>query len=446
MAKSKISGDLSFRDGETEKSLIAELAALNTGLTDEAARAEEAEGTNASAVSAEAMRAAGAELALSERIDTLEAAGTVVYGVMIDTTNPNPSTAVTYTDDAVGMKAASGNNGDYKAGDLDACFPWNKIKPCLLQDGAVVGYLNPHDFTKFEGGDAADITSGDAGDVMIEIPHFWYKIGRVGNYVEVKVSNTALAGFTDFAFSYKGDVKDSFYIGAYLGYKDGNGKLRSLSGQVVTGTQTIGQFRTAAQANGAGYEQLSFNKLTALQTLFVLQFGGLNSQLALGQGYTSASAYRNTGATDQSGMNYGTNTAAAATDTVKFNGIEDFYGNLYQWVDGYISAASGNSVDIADGNFNDTGADYANYPVAAINIGGYMKDVMGDNNTGFTPRTVAGSTTTYYCDYGYLYAAYLPFFGGYRSSGAGAGAFYFFCNFSASSASASVGARLLFCG
>lgn len=369
-----------------------------------------------------------------------------VYGVRIDTTDSNPETACEYTDNAVGMLAAHGNNGNFSAGDWANRYPFNQIRPCLFKDGAVVGYLNPNNFAVFaDTGLPADITSGDAGDVMIEIPKFYYKISRNGNYVEVKIANALMAGFTDYAFSYKGEVKDKFYIGAYLGYKDANGKLRSLTGKTVTGSMTIGASRTAAQANGAGYEQLAFNKLTALQVLYLVMFKNLNSQSALGQGYTNnSSAFRNTGATDAKGMTYGTNTATSANDTVKFLGIEDFYGNLCQWVDGFMTASG--LVKIADGNFNDTAAGYEEYARAGT-ASGYFSDVMAGGKTGFTPAKGSGSATTYFCDYGYISnSAFLPYFGGYRSGGAYAGAFCFDCGYSASHAYSDIGARLTFCG
>ena len=368
-----------------------------------------------------------------------------VYGVRIDTTDSNPETACEYTDNAVGMLAAHGNNGAFNGGDWLTRYPFNSIRPCLFKNGAVVGYLNPDNFAQFENGTDADIESGDAGDVMIEIPKFYYKIGRNGNYVEVKIANALMAGFTDYAFSYKGESKDKFYIGAYLGYKDSNNKLRSLTGKTVTGNITIGAARTAAQANGAGYEQLSFNKLTALQVLYVVMFKNLNSQAALGQGYTSASNFRDTGATDEKGMTYGTNTAASADDTVKFLGIEDFYGNLYQWVDGYVSG--NNIVLVADGNFNDTGDGYESHARHGSVSYSYIKDVEGDNILAFTPKTGGASTTTYYADYGHIgNSAYVPHFGGYFGIGASAGAFRLYCNYSTSGANPSVGARLTFCG
>lgn len=371
-----------------------------------------------------------------------------VYGVRIDTTDENPETCCEYTDGAVGMLPAQGNNGSFSAGDWANKYPFNQIKPCLFKDGAVVGYLNPNNFAQFVDGSAADITSGNAGDVMIEIPKFYYKIAKNGNYIDVKIANALMAGFTDYAFKYKGESKDKFYIGAYLGFVSNN-KLRSLSGKTVTGSKTIGAFRTAAQANGAGYEQLSFNKLTALQVLFILMFKSLNSQTALGKGYTSASSYRTTGATNTKGMNYGTTGASTANDTVKFLGMEDFWGNLLQWVDGYVGAD--NAVKIADGNFNDTGSGYAEYSVKlnaddGDDVDGYISEVSGDNHTGFTPTQCYGSDNTQFCDYGCLYSGGLPFFGGDRCNGTVAGAFQLICNCDASSADPNVGARLAFCG
>lgn len=370
-----------------------------------------------------------------------------MYGVRIDTTDSNPETACVYTDGASGMIPASGGNGAFSWGDWQSRYPFNKIKPCLFKDGAVVGYLNPDNFAQFEDGSAADITSGDAGDVMIEIPKFYYKIGHVGNYLEVKIANALMEGFTDYAFSYKGEAKDKFYIGAYLGYKDSSGKLRSLTGKTATSNITIGAARTAAQANGEGYEQLAFNKLTALQVLYIVMFKNLNSQAALGQGYTNTSAYRDTGATDTKGMTYGTTGANTANDTVKFLGIEDFYGNLYQWVDGYMTG--GNAIKIADGDFNDTADGYETAANISLSImSSNFKDVIGTNELGFTPKTSGGSGSTYYCDTTFIMtsSAYIPYFGGYRSYGAIAGAFCFGCGGSASVAHAGIGARLCFCG
>ena len=232
-------------------------------------------------------------------------------------------------------------------------------------------------------------------------------------------------------------------MGAYSGYVDNDNKLRSLSGKTPTGNKTIGDFRTAAQANGDGYEQLNFYKLTALQILYLIRYKSLNSQAALGQGYTSSSntAAAQTGATDDKGMNYGD---TSTTGRVKCNGIEDFFGNIFQWVDGY-KATSTTMIKTADGNFNDNATGYEEHPCTVPNRSGYLKDIVGDNELAFTPKTFGGSSSTYYADYGNLSSGCLPVFGGGWGDGASAGAFCLHCCYSASERYSFIGARLLLC-
>lgn len=365
------------------------------------------------------------------------------YGVKIDRANSNPDTSVEYTDDAVGLTPSSGNNCSFVAGDWENKFPYNKIRPCLVKNGEVVGYLNPNNYAQFDDGTAADITSGNAGDVMVEIPRFYYKISQTDTHTFVKISSAQLDGFTDKAFRYNGKLKERFFVGAYSGYVDANNKLRSLSGKTPTTEKTLGEFRTAAQANGMGYEQLNFYKLTALQILYLIRYKNLHSQSALGQGYVGGSAAATTGATNEKGMNYGT--ATTTQERVKCNGIEDFWGNVFQWVDGF-RAISVNDIRTADGYFNDAANGYTRHAVTALNRAGYIKEIVGNNELAFTPQEFTGSLSTYYSDYSSLWAGYLPAFGGYWAAGAYAGAFYLNNYYKAANAEAKIGARLLLCG
>lgn len=91
-----------------------------------------------------------------------------------------------------------------------------------------------------------------------KIPIFYYKISHNNTHTFVQISSAPLDGFTEKAFRYNGELTDAFYVGAYSGYVDSSNKLRSLSGKTPTGSKTIGAFRTAAHANGDGYEQLNF--------------------------------------------------------------------------------------------------------------------------------------------------------------------------------------------
>lgn len=359
-----------------------------------------------------------------------------IFGVSIDLSNSDPASAVTYTDDAVGMTAGS------SAWDSEPIF--KDIKPCLLLNGVVQKYLNKNNYAQDTSGASADITSGSAGDVMVEIPKCGVKIATSGNTLTVKITDNPNAtgdGFHYYAHTRatEGDC-DKLYVGAYLGYT-ASSKLRSLSGKSPTVNQTIGTFRTQAKANGTGYDQISFFALTLLQCLFLIRYKNRNSQTALGRGYVDASAKANTGATNSNGMYYG---STSGTTHVKFAGIEDFWGNLYYWIDGVFSDGSRNILTAFD-NYNDTGSGYTSRGQGATsNIGNYMSKPQGTTETGFIAKEVSGSSSTYFCDYANLNASRLAYFGGHWNDGDAAGAFQLYVSYSASNAYSYLGGRLMY--
>lgn len=359
----------------------------------------------------------------------------VIFGVSIDLANSNPETSVTYTDDAIGMTGGSSL--------WDSKSIFKDIKPCMLKNGIVQYYLNPNDFTKKADGTAADITSGNDGDVMIEIPKTGYSISTVGDILTIKVTddpNNANFKYHAHSRDVEGD-RNFLYIGSYLGNTISS-KLRSLSGKTPTASQTIGTFRTQAKANGAGYDQVSFYPLTLLQCLYLIRFKNLDSQTALGRGYVDGnSASIATGGTNAKGMNFG---ETGGKLQMKFLGIEDFWGNLRWWIDGFFSNASRNMLT-AYKDFNDTGSGYVNNGQGATaNIGNYMSKPQGTSQTGFIAKEVSGSATTYFCDSASLNASCLPYFGGYWNYASYAGAFYLYVNYSASYSNALIGGRLMY--
>ena len=361
-----------------------------------------------------------------------------VYGVSIDLTNSNPETSVTYTDGAVGMVA--GSSAWYEK----AIF--KDIRPCLFKDGAVVGYLNPDNFAQFADGTAADITSGNSGDVMIEIPKTGYKISKSGTTLTVQITDDP----NKKGFSYKAHTRtedgdrEKLYIGAFLGSNKDN-KLRSVSGVSPLNATGLTDFRTFAKANGAGYDLFAFYPMTLLQCLYLIMYKNLDSQTALGQGYVGDMdgeyMQKNTGATVDKGMSYGT---ADQMQQMKFLGIEDFWGNLYQWIDGLVST-SGYHALVATDNFNDTGAGYTDLgAMSTKNIYGYMKESQGNNDAGFIIGTGGGSSSTYFSDSANFSGGCVPVFGGYFRDGADAGAFRLYVSYSPGNAGGSLGGRLMF--
>lgn len=356
-----------------------------------------------------------------------------IYGVQIDLTNSNPETAVTYTDDAVGMSPGSAWNS----------MPiFKDIKPCVLKNGVVQYYLDPNDLTKKADGTSADITSGNDGDVMIEIPKTGFLISTVGNALTVKVTEDPNnPNFKYYAHSRatEGD-RSKLYIGAYLGWNDGD-KLRSLSGKTPTANQTIGTFRTQAQANGSGYDLVSFYPLTLLQCLYLIKYKNLDSQSALGRGYVDGnSAVVATGGTNAKGIDFG---ETSGKQQMCFLNIEDMWGNLRWFIDGFFSPSRNMLTAFTD--FNDTGSGYTNRGRGATSdIGNYMSKPQGTTEAGFIVKEVSGSVTTHFTDYVNLYASRFPVFGGHWNNGSYAGAFCLRVVHFASDSYSDLGGRLMY--
>ena len=318
-----------------------------------------------------------------------------IYGVRVDTTNSNPETSVTYIGDSIGFTPMSGNNGSFLWGSWESIFNGFEIKPCLLKAGVVQYYLNPNNFAqKVDGVTASDITTGNDGDVMIEFGKpIWTK-------------------WTDEGSTYTIQISDKTFTGAV---------------------------KTAFEMEN-GYNLFPYYPLFLTQQLFLVFFKHQNSQIALGRGRVDGTGYINSGGTDAKGMFWG----STADLQMKFLGIEDYWGNKLQWIDGIVTDASRNLL-IGKSGLNDTGSGYTSFSSGLVaNLGGYINSVQGGNDKGFIIKTGAGSDSTYLCDYGYLASSRVPYFGGYCSDGSAAGFASLRLNSSVGGTFAYIGSRL-FC-
>ena len=360
---------------------------------------------------------------------------TGTYTVNLNLNDSNPLTWATYADDAVGMEAGSA--------DWDLFFGHY---PCIVANGVEGDKLDPNDYTKTAGGSAAPITTL-GNDVMVCYPRRGLKLELSGNILSVSMTTEeGKSGYSYMAHSYKGVAKDRFYLATYKGHVDGN-KLYSVSGQVPTTSVTIGNFRSYAQARGTGYEQSAFYQLTFRQAMYVLKYKGQNAQVAVGRGFVDGNSaiYGNTGYTNDKGMDWGESTGKFP---MKLFGLEDFYGNIFEFIDGIYSGSS-RELLAADGNYNDTGSGYitVSSATASSNWSGYLRYPVGTNAGGFAPlvtNTNKGDENTYFCDYASVSAARLGAFGGNWTNAGGAGVFRLLVDRSATHTIANYGARLMF--
>lgn len=343
----------------------------------------------------------------------------------------------------------------------DAFLPVHRrLRRCVVTDaGEVAYYLSATDSTKKEDGVTSANLDGTDGQVMVEIPKFWYRYGYSGTTHTWEVSPVPLAGFkVHEAFLSDTTEKDYLYVGAYeaclydvsaskyvgqcyqtsvsavfdtsddsitiatrtgwatalaVGQKlvitgtannnttvtvkaivsatkitvdenltdetaattviqtqtdvtDTTGdKLCSVSGVCpITGGSTNGtraHFRTWAENRGGGkaandaatvqWSQLYGDANSALQLLYLTEYASFYSQSVLGYGIAAVgdwAAYNNSNPIAKTGNSNVVGNASGCTATaaittgagatsvyLKYRGIENLYGHIWKFIDGY---------------------------------------------------------------------------------------------------------------
>ena len=326
----------------------------------------------------------------------------------IDLTNSNPNTCCIYEDKAKTMIAGSE--------DWDKYFGYY---PVLMKNGQEIVRLDPNDYSKDIDGNSVDITSGNAGDVMIAFPRRGLRISTADNIVRVSFTdNSNNSDFKYYAHQYNGRELNKFYIGAYEGFIDDNGALRSLSAKNPTVSVSLEEVRDAARLNGDNYEQIAFYQLLYLQCVYLIKYKSLDSQTALGRGRVHYDAdYESeidkvpavTGTMNAVGLSYGTQTGY---EGVKLAGIEHAWGSCYKWLDGCRTDENRNYQFTRD-TFGSSTANYITVETTfTSNTSGYLRTPIGNSEGGFLSNGSGGSATTYFSDMQFCNASRIANFGG----------------------------------
>lgn len=236
------------------------------------------------------------------------------------------STTMERTDDAVGLSFnINRDTGEVKS-DFDNLFPWN---------GEIVQDFLGNKFKKFQAG------------------YFRVGLDEEGYINSIAVSEKP---------SGKGDWYhyDEFWYGCYGASEEGSG-LASKSNVGRLFNNTCEQFRTKAKKTGDGYQQLDLKHKMITVFLWWIEFATKKSDSIMsgrisGSGTLGITSRLNTGGTDSITTPSGFETAYAQ---MEWHGIEDFIGNLYEFIDG-ISGSTNDKVWVCDNplKFSDTiGAD-----------------------------------------------------------------------------------------
>ena len=264
------------------------------------------------------------------------------YGIRIDQSITDPNSACSYIDDNANFSPLYCNsNGSCNYGSWkDIITDWFGVRPCLYKDGKVVGYLNPDNYTKFEDGTSADITSGNSGNVMIEFKKRWYKWSLDGDILTFEVSDydRSLEGFTATAFLSEdgnGEEKQYFYYAAFL--PADTSTFSSLSGKAIGRFEA--HFDSLLPKIPSGYVGISYAKYQYISFLLVLVTKARELRSKIGTGNYDYQSSHKTGDGNLKGLFYGipnVDPIVNRDEYIKVFGIEDFWGYMHQCTFGMI--------------------------------------------------------------------------------------------------------------
>jgi len=297
------------------------------------------------------------------------------------------------------------------------------------------------------------VLDGTDGQVMVEIPRYYFKYAYSGTVHTWEISNVLLPGFSVHpAFVRAGVEVPHRYMGAYEGFKDGSNVLSSESGRAPAHTATRANFRTYAAARGTGWSQQDFYLSSAIQLLYLIEYADFDSQTMIGEGNTKYAAWpgsppSTTGLSNGDGnsTNNASTAGGAATDYMTYRGVENFYGHIWKFVDGInindnVPYACQDPADFAD----DTATAYTSLGVTLVAANGYQ-NTLEQISGGFLPASVGASSSTKLCDYYYQAAGWrVCRLGGSADYGLDAGAFDWVAAVDSAYSHSKVGGRLCF--
>ena len=386
------------------------------------------------------------------------------------------------------------------------CFGGRK-RCNLTNDGKVAAYYGEAGFSTTgkltqtvdrnpagtENPDASlQFASGTIVQVMVEQPKFYYKVvpleiekkkkGGITRKVRYYVSDTPKAGFKLHpAFIENGNENEKIYLAAFEGslydssasaYILDDSQVADFAADLLcsianakplsglTQNATRANIRKLAEKRGSGWEQAYIATASASQMLMLIEYASFNMQSAIGQGAVnktddgSSNMAEATGVTINLGNASGTASNANGVQFVSYRGEENFWGNIWGWIDGineYMDATTHEgTIYIADHSFADdtgTGA-YEDAGIIAVYGNGYISAFCYSEKYDwlFIPGELLGNTALPVGDYcwngntGWRVAI----LGARWGSGLSAGAFYWHLYAASSTRYRDIGGRLVY--
>lgn len=378
----------------------------------------------------------------------------------------------------------------------------SEYKGCVVKNGKLQYYLNPNDWTKTSNGSNSNLDGTD-GDVMIHTPKFYGKSGSNGNKRWVRISTVKVDAswveipemfisayrITTFVDSDKGKIAS--VVNTTEGYRGGGDranfdqylstdKFRTDLGKPRTG---ISRAQARTMANNSGQELLCYEFYKWIfYWNYVIEYANFNSQKefnseltsdgyhqgGLGPGLTTWdwgqwSTYNGNyaitpcGYTNEFGNFSGVKAIQLQSPEKtlyanRWRGFENPFGDIWTNLEGIIikrDAAKANSNVYTTTDVSKYGDDYSLFDIAGVEIAqdGYIGTFDLGSKAEIIPSSIAGSESTYKCDYHWCNADSVEkrtlLVGGGADTGGKAGLGYFGSHNGVGYAAAHVGFRSL---
>ena len=239
--------------------------------------------------------------------------------------------------------------------------------------------LNDNNSNQYYDGSAAKL-DGSEGDVMLILPAFSY-CGTEGDNVDITFSKKP--------FDNSVEWDSNILIGVYESVMSGN-KAYSRSGVESTRNVSQANWKRYAKARGTGYQLVDWQMHCVLGCLYYAMYGNTNCQATIGAGVSSYDKIN--GQTDALGM---TDTKASTngnSQSINFWGLENWWGNKFEWIDNIIVNNREWNITESDGNVRKFNAYTSDGYISKMRFGKYL-DLI--------PTAASATDSTGFCDYYY---------------------------------------------
>ena len=349
---------------------------------------------------------------------------TYYFGFDLDTTDSNPATRVTYPSEVM--------NASYTAAKMDftaemfnyggwPSTPGDKFMPtpCVVTKYSdlstikpgqtVIRFdLDPNDYSKKADGTAVDLSgSTKFNEYMMRWPKIYVHREVVNGIYKFRCADVKLGEDWNCICNYdpNGNEIDNFFTGIYS--VDGRGKLPA--------TWTKSSYSDLLQSlhnnidRGMEWDYDVLADRLLIQDLLIMMAKTTDYRKAYGRGNCTSGERLVNGTMDTKGLFYG---SSGGRDGVKVFGMENYWGNYYRILTGFlidsgkikVKYTSSGGIDGTYVNgYNATGrgyleiADMEDIWPSTTSVSAYMSE-MFINSYGRIPKEGLGSSTTYETD------------------------------------------------